>query len=77
MTEFLITRIPVCPITQEPINDPVIDPDGNTYEKLAILEWIRRHHNSPITRNNLEESDLTPNRALSDMILTLNTNQNT
>jgi len=76
MAEFLTMGMPVCPITQEPINDPVIDLDGNSYEKSAIIEWVRTHHTSPITRNNLQESDLTPNRALSDMIMALSINQN-
>ena len=76
MAEFLTMGMPICPITQEPINEPLIDPDGNSYEKSAIIEWVRRHHTSPITRNNLQESDLTPNRALSDMIRALNNNQN-
>ena len=76
MAELLTMGIPVCPITQEPINEPVIDPDGNSYEKSAIIEWVRKNNTSPITRNNLKESDLTPNRALSDMIMALTINQN-
>ena len=40
-----------CPITQEIMIDPVIDPDGNTFEREPLLEWIRSHHTSPITRN--------------------------
>ena len=31
--------IPICPITQEPMIEPVIDPEGNSYEKL-ILELL-------------------------------------
>jgi hypothetical protein len=41
----------VCPITGEPIRDPVGDPNGVTlYERAAILRWIQLHHISPITR---------------------------
>eukprot|EP00193_Tetraselmis_chui_P006265 CAMPEP_0177759868 /NCGR_PEP_ID=MMETSP0491_2-20121128/4959_1 /TAXON_ID=63592 /ORGANISM="Tetraselmis chuii, Strain PLY429" /LENGTH=50 /DNA_ID=CAMNT_0019275721 /DNA_START=133 /DNA_END=282 /DNA_ORIENTATION=- len=29
-----------CPIVGEVFTDPVIAPDGNTYERSAILEWI-------------------------------------
>lgn len=31
--------IPICPITQDVMKEPVIDREGNTYEKSAILEW--------------------------------------
>lgn len=60
-----------CPITKRIMHDPVMDKEGNSYEKLAIEEWLRtNHHTSPITRNPLIESDLTPNRALKDAIET-------
>ena len=61
-------HIPICPITQQQILNPVIDHEGNTYESQAIREWIRRYHNSPITRSPLEESNLIPNRALIEAI---------
>ena len=60
--------IPICPITQEPMVEPVIDPEGNSYEKSAIMEWVSQHHDSPITRSQLNESDLAPNRALIELI---------
>ncbi len=60
--------IPICPITQEQVVNPVIDHEGNTYESQAIREWIRANHTSPITRNPLEESNLIPNRALIEAI---------
>jgi hypothetical protein len=44
--------------------DPVIDPDGNSYEKHAIEYWIRQSGTSPITRTALSVDDLRPNRAL-------------
>tara|TARA_B110000908_G_C10267943_1_gene466650 strand:+ start:5543 stop:7681 length:2139 start_codon:yes stop_codon:yes gene_type:complete len=50
------------------MNDPVMDPDGNTYEKKAILEWLKIKKESPVTRNPLHASDLKPNRALKDAI---------
>ena len=37
--------IPICPITQEPMKDPVIDREGNSYEKKAILEWLKSNNN--------------------------------
>lgn len=46
------------------MNDPVIDPDGNSYERRAIEGWLRQHNTSPITRSPLSINDLRPNRAL-------------
>ena len=61
-------EIPICPITQEPIRDAVIDPEGNSYERSAILEWLDQENVSPITRSALFASNLIPNRALMDII---------
>jgi Mg-chelatase subunit ChlD len=58
----------ICPITNAIMRNPVIDPDGNSYEKDAILEWVLARHSSPITRNMLLPSQLFPNRALREMI---------
>ena len=58
----------VCPITNEPFVDPVMDHEGNTYEKKAILEWLQRNSTSPITRNPLTIDQLVPNRALKNLI---------
>lgn len=57
-----------CPITLEVMDDPVIDREGNTYERIAIEEWIRAHGASPITRSRLSVSELTPNRIVKDII---------
>ena len=60
--------MPLCPITLEPMTEPVIDPEGNTYEKSAILEWIALNNNSPITRRPLSAECLVPNRALMEAL---------
>ncbi len=60
----------ICPITLTLMSEPYSDSDGNTYEKDAIIEWVNQHHNSPITRNPLTLSSLTPNRALKELIQT-------
>jgi Mg-chelatase subunit ChlD len=57
-----------CPITGELMNDPVIDREGNSYERSAIEDWIRINQTSPITRNPLYHEHLAPNRALKDAI---------
>ena len=39
-----------CPITMDLMTDPVIDKDGLTYERHAIMQWIQVKGSSPITR---------------------------
>ena len=58
----------LCPITHQLMNNPVVDNEGNSYEQSAILEWLSRNNTSPITRNPLDTSQLSPNRALKDLI---------
>jgi hypothetical protein len=49
----------VCPITLEPIRDPVLDPNGTTlYERNAILEVLRHRPFSPMTRRPLQPHQL-------------------
>lgn len=57
-----------CPITCQLMVDPVIDSDGNSYERAAIEEWLSRTGMSPITRNAMSVADLVANRALKDAI---------
>ena len=66
--------IPICPITQDVMREPVIDKEGNTYEKSAILEWLKTNNKSPITRNVISASELIPNRALIQSNSTSNNN---
>lgn len=46
------------------MTDPVVDPEGNTYEREAIMDWLSKNSTSPITRTPLRASQLVPNRAL-------------
>jgi hypothetical protein len=57
-----------CPLTHEVMTDPVVDPEGNTYERSAIETWLKKNTTSPITRTPLSLSSLAPNRALKDLI---------
>lgn len=63
----------MCPITQEPMRDPVLAADGSTYEHAAIEAWIvlergaGRAPTSPMTGAPLEHLHLAPNRALRSM----------
>jgi len=48
----------ICPITQEYMNEPVLSPSGNYYEKSAIIKWIEKNHTDPLTRENLTVDQL-------------------
>jgi hypothetical protein len=58
----------ICPITLQIMTEPVLAPDGYTYEKSAIESWLRRHGTSPHTRFRMRISDLVVNRAVRDLI---------
>ena len=55
----------LCPITLELFREPVIAADNNTYERSAILRWFRDgNRSSPITNQNLKNTQIQPNIAL-------------
>ena len=54
----------ICPITQDLMRDPVIGPDGYTYERGAIETWLSSNAISPMTRQRMTTTTLTPNLAL-------------
>lgn len=57
-----------CPITLELFVDPVLAEDGHTYERAAIVEWIKHHHGtSPLTRQPLKIKDLKSNRLVKQL----------
>ena len=57
-----------CPLTYQLMIDPVMDTEGNTYERSAIEDWLNRNPTSPISRSPLQIKDLLPNRALKEAI---------
>jgi hypothetical protein len=58
----------ICPLTMDIMYDPVLDQEGNTYERRAIMEWLRRKRNSPVSRQPLNDKMLIPNNALRETI---------
>jgi len=51
------------------IHEPVIDPEGHTFEKVAIVGWIRENGSSPYTsRTELSIGDLFPNHAITELL---------
>jgi hypothetical protein len=57
-----------CSITFNLMHDPVIDPDGNSYERVAIENWIQVNGKSPATRTPLTVEALYENHAISDLL---------
>jgi hypothetical protein len=53
-----------CPITLSLMHVPVIDPEGYSYEKVAIENWIRCNGASPVTRRAMTVDELYPNHTL-------------
>ncbi len=50
------------------MNDPVQAPDGKTYERSAITEWLNRNGRSPETRQIMPVSQLKENYAIKHLI---------
>jgi hypothetical protein len=50
------------------MRNPVIAPDGYTYERSAIATWLSNNPVSPMTRAPMTVADLVPNRALQSTI---------
>eukprot|EP00164_Ancoracysta_twista_P005355 GFYU01007324.1.p1 GENE.GFYU01007324.1~~GFYU01007324.1.p1 ORF type:complete len:447 (+),score=75.30 GFYU01007324.1:52-1392(+) len=57
-----------CPISLQRMDDPVVTPAGHSFDRSSIVEYVRRSHCDPFTRQPLSEQDLIPNRALRDAI---------
>lgn len=56
--------MPCCPITGEPMINPVVAADGHTYERSAIARWLQTSDKSPLTGAVLVHKDLVPNYML-------------
>ena len=58
----------LCPLTLEPMQDPVVTCDGQTYERSAIEQWLRQSSTSPLTGQQLPHLGLAPNVVLRGLI---------
>ena len=56
--------MPCCPITGEPMIDPVVAADGHTYERTAIARWFEASDKSPLTNAILPHKELVSNYML-------------
>lgn len=50
-----------CPVLHGLCEDPVVGSDGKTYERQAIMSWLREHGTSPFTRDPMQKR-VYPNR---------------
>lgn len=58
----------LCPISTEPMEDPVTTIDNFTYERKNIERWFQTHETSPCTNLVLDSFDLRPNYAVKQAI---------
>ncbi|KAK8673913.1 hypothetical protein V6N13_112222 [Hibiscus sabdariffa] len=72
--ELDVPEIPsvfICPISLEPMQDPVTLCTGQTYERANILKWFNLgHYTCPTTMQELWDDSITPNRTLYHLIYT-------
>ena len=57
-----------CPLSLEPMREPVVAADGITYERSFLEEWLKRNTTSPCTGLPLQHMHLVPNLALKRLI---------
>ena len=65
-----------CPITAQPMTDPVIGSDGHTYERDAIERWLSNNSTSPQTREYMTSSSLKVNTSMRFLCDKYHSNQN-
>ena len=63
-----------CPLTKKIFSNPVITPNGQTFDKIAILKKIEENGKNPVNNNKLESKDLVQNTLVLDICEILNQN---
>lgn len=58
----------LCPIGLEIMSDPVILPDGHSYDRAALIKWLQVNNTSPATRQVVSLDDIRPNWMLRNLI---------
>ncbi len=58
----------ICPITMKIMEDPVICPEGQSFEREAIEIWLSKNETNPLTRTHLTRDMLIPNISLRNAI---------
>eukprot|EP01013_Petalomonas_cantuscygni_P042008 TRINITY_DN753_c0_g1_i4.p1 TRINITY_DN753_c0_g1~~TRINITY_DN753_c0_g1_i4.p1 ORF type:complete len:821 (+),score=160.16 TRINITY_DN753_c0_g1_i4:83-2464(+) len=68
MTKLSVPDAFVCPITHQLMRDPVLDPQGHSYERSALVASVSQYHRSPLTGQTMKLEQIIPNRALAEAI---------
>ncbi|XP_021804428.1 U-box domain-containing protein 30-like [Prunus avium] len=64
-----IPSVFICPISLEPMQDPVTLCTGQTYKRSNILKWFSLgHYTCPTTMQELWDDSVTPNKTLQQLI---------
>ena len=48
----------LCPISQEPMVDPFVSPEGHTFDWNHIVRWLAQRKRSPLTATPLNIAEL-------------------
>ncbi|XP_047342192.1 U-box domain-containing protein 30-like [Impatiens glandulifera] len=71
MDSIEVPSVFICPISLEPMQDPVTLCTGQTYERSNILKWFSMgHFTCPTTMQELWDDSVTPNTTLCQLIYT-------
>lgn len=58
----------LCPLTLEIMVDPIMNREGHSYERSAIVTWLNTNTTCPLTRKPMRISDFISNRLLQSKI---------
>jgi hypothetical protein len=58
----------LCPISQEPMEDPVVTVAGNTYDRTHIRMWLHTNNTDPLSNERLATKRLISNNAIRSQI---------
>jgi hypothetical protein len=58
----------MCPITNTVMTDPVMDSEGNTFERDSILRWLVLYDSSPLTGKPVDVKELSTDRVVKGAI---------
>ena len=63
-----VVRDIFCPITMDMMTEPMLTPQGISFEKQTLIKWLRHIRRCPVTSAHLNEHELTPNTELQRFI---------
>lgn len=58
----------LCPISLSPLEDPVSDKCGHTFERKKIELWLQSKNTCPLCRKNITIGGLAPNRMVKQAV---------